>query len=249
MSITHLLILFAVGMVASFFNVAAGGGSLLTLPVLIFMGLPATVANATNRIGIISQNIFAVAGFRSKGVGVWPYSLYIAISAFFGAILGARISANLDDALFNKIIAIIMIGVGVMTVFGKKKDVQDSEKLSRNRQIVGVITFFFVGVYGGFIQAGVGFIMIAALTTINGLSLVKTNSAKVFVALMFNISALGVFLYEDLISWPHGLALALGNALGGWITSRWSVAKGDKWLKPILLIAVTVMAVKLWLDY
>lgn len=245
--IIDALTLFGVGIAAGFLNVVAGGGSLITLPVMIFMGLPPAIANASNRLGIISQNVFAVIGFKSKGVHAFPYSIYIATSAFLGAIVGAKISIDLNADLFNRIIAIIMVGVVLMIIFKPMKTVEGRlEKLNPKSIILGIITFFFIGVYGGFIQAGVGFLIIAALTSINGFSLVKTNSAKVFVALIYTLSAVGVFVYEDVINWEYGLTLAVGTSLGGWIASRWSVAKGDKWIKRILVVAVVGMAIKLW---
>jgi len=88
------LILLA-GLTGGFLNTVAGGGSLITLPVLIFMGLPSSVANATNRVAIILQTIFAVSGFKSKGVSTFPYSLYLGISALFGATIGARLAVDI----------------------------------------------------------------------------------------------------------------------------------------------------------
>lgn len=247
MSLFEALLLIGTGILASFLNVTAGGGSLVSLPILIFLGLPSTIANASNRIGIISQNIFAVAGFKSKGVHAWPYSLYIALSAFAGAIIGAKISTDISDDIFKKIIAIIMVCVVLITVFRPiKTDEALKERLDKKSTIIGIITFFFIGIYGGFIQAGVGFLMIAALTSINGFGLVKTNSAKVFVTLVYSLSAIAVFIYEDVINWTYGLTLAFGNAIGGWLTSRWSVKKGDKWIKRILVITVIGLAIKLW---
>ena len=248
LSLTDILILLVTGMFASFLNVTSGGGSLVSLPILIFMGLPSTIANASNRLGIIGQNIFAVAGFQSKGVNAWPYSLYIALSAFFGAIVGARISANLNDELFNKVIAVIMVGVVLLTIFKPTPANRTlEEKTDTKSKFIGVIIFFFIGIYGGFIQAGVGFLMIAALTSINGFSLVKTNSAKVFVALIYTLSAVAVFIYEEVINWEYGLVLAVGNAIGGWLTSRWSVKKGDRWIRRLLVVTVFGLAIKLWL--
>ncbi|MEM9858742.1 MAG: sulfite exporter TauE/SafE family protein [Bacteroidota bacterium] len=243
----NLLLLAGVGIIAGFINVVAGGGSLLTLPLLIFMGLPSTVANATNRVAIFSQNIFSVIGFKSKGVSAFPYSIYIGISALLGAIIGAKISVDLDDAVFNRIIAIVMIVVLVLTIFTPTAQTNHySEKTDLKSTLLGVFFFFFVGIYGGFIQAGIGFIMIIILTRLNKFSLVKTNSAKVFVALIYTSSALIVFIIEDVIDWPHGIALAAGNSLGGWFASRWSVKKGDKWIKRFLTLAVSAMAIKLW---
>ncbi|MCZ6900530.1 MAG: sulfite exporter TauE/SafE family protein [Bacteroidetes bacterium] len=247
MSITEGLVIFIVGIAAGFANTVAGGGSLLSLPVLIFMGLPSSVANATNRVAIIMQNIFAVSGFKSKGVSTFPYSLYLGLSALVGAIIGARIAVDISSDLFNQILSIVMLLVVIMTIFNPfKKTQQIEEIMTFNRMALALVVFFFIGIYGGFIQAGVGFLMIAALTSINGFSLVKTNSAKVFVALIYTSAAIIVFIIEDQINWEYGIVLATGNSLGGWIGSRWSVNKGDKWIKRFLVVTVVALAVKLW---
>jgi len=236
-----------VGIAAGFANTVAGGGSLLSLPVLIFMGLPSSVANATNRVAIIMQNIFAVSGFKSKGVSTFPYSLYLGLSALLGAIIGAKIAVDISNDLFNQILAIVMLMVVFMTAFNPfKKTLQGEEIMTFNRRALAMVVFFFIGIYGGFIQAGVGFLMIAALTSINGFSLVKTNSAKVFVALIYTSGAIVVFIIEDQIDWVYGIVLAMGNSLGGWFGSRWSVAKGDKWIKRFLVVTVIALAIKLW---
>jgi len=247
MSITEGLVIFIVGIAAGFANTVAGGGSLLSLPVLIFMGLPSSVANATNRVAIIMQNIFAVSGFKSKGVSTFPYSLYLGLSALVGAIIGARIAVDISSDLFNQILSIVMLLVVIMTIFNPfRKTQQIEEIMTFNRKALALVVFFFIGIYGGFIQAGVGFLMIAALTSINGFSLVKTNSAKVFIALIYTSAAIIVFIIEDQINWEYGIVLATGNSLGGWIGSRWSVNKGDKWIKRFLMVIVVALAVKLW---
>jgi len=247
MELTDALIVIVAGIAAGFLNVVAGGGSLITLPLLIFMGLPSAVANATNRIAIVGQNIFAVAGFKSKGVSTYPYSLYLGLSALLGAIVGARIAVDMDDRLFNRILSIIMVLVAISIVVRPlKRQKNEEERMDKKHQIVGILSFFGVGIYGGFIQAGVGFIMIALLTSINRLSLVKTNSAKVFVALTYTLSALAVFILEDVLNWAFGLTLAVGTAIGGWIGSRWSVAKGDVWIRRVLIVTIIGLSIKLW---
>ena len=241
-----MLILVAAGFFTGFANTVAGGGSLISLPVLIFMGLPATVANATNRVALMAQNVFAIAGFKSKGVSAYPYSLYLGVSALFGAIIGAELSLELDDELFNRIIAVLMVVVIAVTIFNPVKLGDLEERMELKHKAVGMITFFGVGIYGGFIQVGVGFLIMAALTHINHFSLVKTNSAKVFIVFIYMIAALVVFIIEDKINWRYGLTLAIGNSIGAWIASRFSVKKGDRWIKRFLIVMVTAMAVKLW---
>ncbi|UXX78342.1 sulfite exporter TauE/SafE family protein [Reichenbachiella carrageenanivorans] len=247
MAYYEYLLIFGSGLIAGFLNVVAGGGSLLTLPILIFLGLPPAVANGTNRVGIFLQNIFAVSGFKSKGVSSFRFSIWLSISALFGAIIGAKIAVDISGELFNRILAVVMMLVIVITVFNPNKSGKVQEELmSKGRQTASIIAFFFVGIYGGFIQAGVGFIIIATLTSINHLSLVKTNSIKVFVALFYTIFALAVFAWEGQVDWVLGLTLAAGTSIGGWVASRWSVNKGDKWIRYFLIVTVTLMAVKLW---
>ena len=242
-----LLILIPVGIIAGFINTVAGGGSLLTLPVMIFMGLPPAMANGTNRVAIFLQNVSGIAGFKSKGVFIFPYSLWVGLSALLGAIIGAKISVDLDDKTFNQVIAIVMVGVVVITLFNPVKNGKNAlENLSKRSQIIGVITFFFIGIYGGFIQAGVGFIILGSLTMVNKMSLVRANSIKVFVVFTYTIAALIVFIIEDQIDWLYGLVLAAGNMTGAWVASRWSVEKGDKWIKRFLVVMVTILAIKLW---
>ena len=246
MEIQNALILIVAGLFAGFANTVAGGGSLISLPVMIFLGLPAGIANGTNRIALFSQNIFAIAGFKSKGVSAYPYSLYLGISALAGAAIGAKMSIELDDSTFQKILAVVMILVVIVTLFNPAKTGNLHERMGRKHIITGIITFFFVGIYGGFIQVGIGFIMIAALTHINHFSLVKTNSAKVFIALVYMISAIVVFIIEDKINWTYGIVLAIGNSAGAWFGSRWSVDRGDVWIKRVLVVMVIGMAIRLW---
>lgn len=240
------LLLISVGVFAGFINTVAGGGSLLTLPLLIFLGLPSAEANASNRVAIFIQNIFSVAGFRSKGVQIFPFGLWVAIPAVIGAIIGSKIAVEINEEIFNKILAVIMLMVMGITIF-KPKTKSDVEKLMTTRKIwLSVVIFFFLGIYGGFIQAGIGFLIIATLTALHGFKMAKTNAIKVFVALSYTVAALVVFYISGKIRWEYGLTLAVGNAAGGWIGSRWSANKSDKIIRMILLVMVVALSIKLW---
>lgn len=248
MDLVEVFLILGVGLAAGIINTIAGGGSLLSLPILIFLGLPPAVANATNRVAIFSQNIFAVAGFKSKGVAEFKYSFSLGLSALVGAAIGAKIAVDINGEVFNKILAVVMVLVVFLTISGKAKPKGiKTENMSKTSRIIGGITFFFIGIYGGFIQAGVGFLIIGALSAIHGFSLVKTNSIKVFVVLIYTIAALGVFIYEGKVNWLYGGVLAVGNSTGAWFASRWSVDKGDKIVKIFLTITVIALAIKLWL--
>jgi len=243
----NLLLLVAAGFMAGVINTIAGGGSLITLPLLIFLGLPPSIANGTNRIAIFAQNIFTTAGFKSRGVSTFPFNVYLGLSALVGAIIGAAIAVDIRGDIFNKILAFIMVLVVIFIVFKPKKSLTEyTERLTGKYLWIGIVVFFFIGIYGGFIQAGVGFFMILALSGIHRMSLVRTNATKVMVALIFTVGAIVTFAYHGKINWGYGLVLAIGNASGGWFASRWSVSKGDGLVKIFLVIMVIAMAIKLW---
>jgi uncharacterized membrane protein YfcA len=241
------LLLLPVGFVAGFLNTIAGGGTLLTLPLLIFLGLPASVANGTNRVAILIQTATAVKGFKSKGISTYPFSFYLGISAFFGAMIGAKLAIDIQGELFNRILAIIMVMV-LLTLFLSPKRDYDTiiEKTTGKSLYWAIIVFFFLGIYGGFINAGIGFLMLLILPYLNGLSLVKSNATKVYVVAVYTIGAVVVFALEDKINYLLAFILTLGNASGAWVGSRWSVKKDDSVIKFFLVITVSSLAIKLW---
>jgi len=244
--LAKIALILVAGVAAGIINTMAGGGSLLTLPVLIFMGLPSAVANGTNRVAIEVQNIIAILGFRSKGISNFKLSLQFAIPALAGAIVGARIAIDLPDKLFNQMLAGIMIMALALILWNPTRRLKQAEvEMTPARRLVSVVAFFLVGIYGGFIQAGVGFILIATLVMITGLDLVRCNSHKVFIIAVYTLSALVVFALEGKVDWLLGTVLAIGNGTGGWIGSRFQVEKGEKIVRVVLVIAVLVMAVRL----
>ena len=243
----HYLLLVGVGFTVGFINTVAGGGSLISLPILIFLGLPPSVANGTNRVAIVIQNAMGVAGFRSKGVSTFPFNVYLGISALAGAIIGAQIAVDIKGETFNRILAVIMIAVVLIIVFKPKiRAEQLTERLTGKYLWIGIIAFFFIGIYGGFINAGIGFVILLFLHYVNGMSLVRANATKVAVVFIYTLSALAVFLYNDKVIWKVGLVLAIGNGAGAWVSSRISVRKGDNYIKTFLVVMVLLMSVKLW---
>ena len=240
-------LLILAGFVAGFMNTMAGGGSLLTLPLLIFLGLPAAIANGTNRVAIFMSTLSATAGFKSKGVSNFPFNIYLGFSGLIGALIGARIAIDIKGELFNKILAIIMILVVLLIVFKPKISYSElMERLTGKHLFVSMIAFFFIGIYGGFINAGIGFVIMLFLHYYNRLDLVKVNATKVVIVLIYTSGALITFAMADKVNWTYGIFLATGNFIGGWTSSRWSVKKGENTIKIFLLIIVVLMSIKLW---
>ena len=239
-------ILFLAGLISGSINAIAGGGSLLTLPILIFLGLPPSVANGTNRVQLIFAQFFSVYGFKSKGIYNYKFSLWLAVSAVIGSLIGAKIAIELPEEFFKKILSVIMFLVMINMIFKKEKiQIENSTKIEKKK--LSIFLFFFIGMYGGFIHAGVGFLMILILSGVNGLGIVRANSIKVFVALLFTICAFGIFILENKVQWEYGINLAIGSSIGGWITSRWSFNKSEKIIKYVVYIIICILAIKLWL--
>jgi len=238
-------VLAVVGVFAGFLNVLAGGGSLLTLPLLIFLGLPAAVANGTNRIAIFCQNIFAMSGFRKQGVFPLGLALICSVPAVLGSFIGANLAVDMDDQMFRRLLAAIMIGVLIFTLVDPmRRWPMELQRLSPMRVAVLVGSFFLIGIYGGFVQAGVGFLIISGLL-IHGLDLVQINAVKVIVIFVFTIVALGVFIIHNQVDYVLGLALAAGNSVGGWVATHVAVKKGHNWLKKVVSFTVLLFAIKL----
>lgn len=248
MSLFQIGLILAAGIIAGFLNTLGGGGSLITMPVLIFLGLPAAVANGTNRIALIVQNVVGVINFRSKGFFYPKLCFILGVPAILGSIFGARVAVSISGELFEKILAIVMIIVLILILTRpERKFIKeiDSENLGTTRLIIAMIVFFGVGFYGGFIQAGVGFIIIVALTLITGMSLVKVNSLKVFIILIYTISSLLVFFINGKVDFILGFTLAIGNAIGAYIGSNFAVNKGDKWIRIFLIVTILAMSAQL----
>ncbi|RKR13258.1 hypothetical protein CLV91_1973 [Maribacter vaceletii] len=240
-------LLIIVGFVVGFINTLAGGGSLLSLPVLIFLGLPSNVANGTNRVAIVIQTAIATAGFKSKGVSTFPFNVYLGLAAFLGSIIGANLAVDIKGETFNKILSMVMMVVVFIILFKPKIKITDLEERVTGKYLwIGLIVFFFFGIYGGFINAGLGFIMILFLHYVNRMNLVRANVTKVMVVFVYMLSALAVFVLNDKVNWKIGLILAIGNGSGAWFASRIAVTKGDGLIKTFLIVMVVIMSIKLW---
>lgn len=246
MAVWELALLALAGVAAGWVNVLAGGGSLFTVPVMVFLGLPGPLANGTNRIAIIAQNIFAVAAFFRKGFSDFRLSATLALAASVGAFFGAEVGVKLEGEWFNRVVALIMVGVIVLMATGEGKNTPRPDENGKAKNLaLGHALMVGAGFWGGFIQIGVGFLLMPILYRAMGLDLVRVNMHKVFIALVFSFVALAVFASRVGVAWEAGLALAAGNALGGWLGAHTTIAKGAAFVKIAVYVAAGAMAVKL----
>jgi len=238
------LAVYAVGVIAGFLNVMAAGGSLLTLPMLIFLGFPAAAANGTNRVAILVQSVAAVTAFRQQGYAETRAGLPFALMAVPGAIAGALVAVHVSDEAFRAILAAVLALSVVGLLFPSRRR-RDAGEGSRRTYVVALVSFVGVGFYGGFIQAGVGFLFMLVFHRLLGLDLVRTNVYKVLVVLFLSTPALVVFIITGNVVWGTAIALAAGTATGAVVATRVSVKGGERPIRMVLAVALLLMAVRL----
>ena len=237
----------AVGIIAGFINTLAGSGSLLTLPLLMFLGLPANIANGTNRVAIFLQNVVAVASFKKQKVFEFSEGIWLAIPATVGAFLGSMLAVHFNERLLELFIGGLLVFMFFIILLKPDRWIkQKAGKIDGSPKFWRIIIFFFIGVYGGFIQAGVGFFLLAGLVLGVGADLVKANALKVFIVLAYTSIALLVFILNKQVDFKIGLILAAGNMIGAWIGSRSAVSWGPKFVRIVLLAAILLSSLKLF---
>ena len=240
------IILFLVGLIAGALNVIAGGGSLLSLPVMIFLGLPPTVANGTNRVAILMQNIGASWSFHRRGLVSKEWLLLAVPPAVLGAIAGTIAAVHIGETEFQRVLAVILVAAAAWQIWNpfKLHPEGNAELPEGMRRLVFITAFFLIGAYGGFIQAGIGFLLLA-VTSAAGFNLIRGNALKVTVVLAFTPLALVLFAWNGKVDWAMGFALAAGNFLGGLAGVHLQVLKGHKWVRGVVTVVIVVFALRL----
>lgn len=293
----ELVALTCAGALAGVVNVVAGGGSLLSIPLLIFFGLPPTVANGTNRVAILVQNIGATASFQRRRLVPWAWVRLGAPAATVGAALGTWAAISVGDLAFRRMLAVVMVGAALLMIrrpmgpemirrstapgnghepgygepvagapapgrspilptaaeqsaagpFGLGQRKASSAFPGRRGRVGAALGFLLLGFYGGLIQAGIGFLALALFSAL-GLGLIRANALKVTTILVFTPLTLIVFAMDGSVDWRFGIALALGNFVGGLLGVRLQVLKGSRWVRGFVTVTVIAFALRLVLD-
>jgi len=243
--------LFAVlgGVLAGVINTLAGSGSLVTLPILVFLGLPANVANGTNRVGIVIQSVVGVSAMRREGKLRGEGSAKFILPTLLGSLVGSWLASGLDAETMDAVIGALMAIMLVTILVNPKRWLrEESDEGATALKPWLVVAFFFIGVYGGFIQAGVGILLLVGLVLGAGFSLVEANALKLLLALCFTLIALAVFLVNDLVYWPYGLLMGVGQATGAWLAVRFATRYegANVWVRRLLILVVCIGIVRFW---
>ena len=239
MSIAEIIIIIVAGIVVGFINTLSGGGSVISLSLLFILGLPADIANGTNRISIFFQTLSSVGSFTRQKMFDSMKPVWLGIPATVGAIIGAYVAIDVN----KKVIEMAMAGAMVMMVFFLfyKPDKWLKENpvlLSRKIKWWQLIIFFFIGFYGGFIQVGVGYFLLMALVLGVGYDLVKANAVKNLIVFFYAVFALLVFIIDGKVNYLYGLILSAGSIVGALIASYFAVKKGAGFIRAVIIASV-----------
>lgn len=236
-------LLVVLGVVAGIINTLAGGGSNLTLPALMVLGLPADVANATNRVGVFLQSLAAVRGFAKRSVMPMEDAPGIVMPTLIGSLVGTIAAVGAPETLLKPALLLAMIAMSLLILL--KPDTIAPPPGTVPRRVADTRsawwTLFLAGVYGGFVQAGVGFILIAALAGSLRYDLLRSNALKMLCTASLTVVALVIFIWQDLIEWVPGLILAFGTIIGARLGVRIAMRVSQSTLKWFLFV-MTVCA-------
>ena len=230
------------GILGGFINTIAGGGSMITVPALMLLGMPADHANGTNRVGILQQSLTGMRGFNEAGKLEKGAILPMLLPTVSGAVLGALSTTWLPPDILKPVLLGAMVVIAlVMLIF---PDVvappEGTRTYSLRERPLGFVMLFGAGLYGGFVQAGVGFILIAALAAGMRYDLVRTNALKVVCTALFSVAALSVFIFTGRVEWVSGIILAVGMTIGALVSVRFALNIDQRVIKWTLFVMVCV---------
>ena len=232
------------GFIAGGINTVAGGGSNLTLPALMIFGLPADIANGTNRISVLMQCIVGVAGYNKHNILDRPAVIPILIPCILGGVFGALLAAMLPNLFLKPVLLLSILCMSIIILVRPETIVPapGASELSPNKNRKAWWGLFAAGIYGGFVQAGVGFMLLAALAGGLRYNLLRANALKTLCALAFTVVALAIFIAFDQVWWLPGIILACGSMLGAHLAVKIAVKASQDHMK-WFLFAMTILAV------
>lgn len=242
----HYAALISAGVVGGAINVMAGGGSVITVPMMVFLGVPGPIANGTNRIAILVQNLTAAGTFWSAGKHNLALSMRLSACAMPGAVLGAWLGSSLSGEWFRWVLAAVMVIVLIlMHSSGRRTTPSTNTVINPTRRRWGYLLMVAAGFWGGFIQIGMGFILMPILHRVMGYDLVTTNVQKVFITASYTAVALIIYSLNSDVLWLLGATLAVGNGLGGYIGARLTLTGGETLIQRVMTVAILIMVVRL----
>lgn len=236
-------LLIVAGFMVGFINTIAGSGTVITYSLFMMLGMPANLANGTIRLGVIMQTLVAGLNFRKNKYLDLKKGLKLGIPVVIGSIAGAQIAANINEAVFEKIMVAVLFIMLIFIFYDPQRWLKDQIHLIHKKtDAVQMLIFFGIGLYGGFIHIGVGIILLSAIVLNAGYDLVKANAIKIMIVFLYSPFALGVFMINSQVDYKVGLISAIGNILGGLVGSNMAMSRGNTFVRGVLVTVILLFA-------
>lgn len=246
MDVMRLFIIFAVGMIAGSFGTLTGGGSLITIPALIFLGLPPHSAIGTNRLGVTGVHIAGWYKFNQKRMVNYAFGFMIGIPALLGSMLGVNLVLQVNEMILKRLVAALMIFILVFIMVKPKIGLEKTKSMVKNHvYIIGAVLSFFLGVYGGFYGAGNGTFLSYILILLFGQTFLESAATRKIAGFFITTMAAILFGLAGVIDYSLGIALFIGTFIGSFIGAHYSDKIGDVWIKRLFFVIVLTMSIRL----
>jgi uncharacterized membrane protein YfcA len=243
----EIILLTVSGVLVGFINTLAGGGSIISLSVLMMLGLPAPLANGTNRIAIFLQTLTAIGTFTQKKVMDFRKGMALAVPTVVGSVVGAWIAVDINEKAFEYAVGVIMLFMLFFILYKPEKWIRERKELTEKKvSLLQIVIFFLIGVYGGFIQLGAGYFFLAGIVLGAGYELVKANAIKGLIIFLYTPFAMLVFIFNDQVDWLYGTVIAIGNIAGAIIASKMAVEKGAKFVRWVIIIVILLTSASMF---
>jgi uncharacterized protein len=247
MSLTLIIILIISGLFVGFINTLSAGGTVISIALYLALGIPAPIANATNRIGVLIQSFSTGLMMKREGLIDNKKTLRLAIPTMLGALVGSLLASVLTQNIFSYFMgAILILMIFFLFMNPSKLSQDDKERLSKPVSLIKYIAFFGIGIYGGFIQVGTGFLLMTAGTMLIGYDIIKTNALKVSIMFLYTLVAMTVFIFDSQIYWSYGLVHSIGSIAGSWVATKFALKKGANFVRWVVVIVIILTALNLF---
>ncbi len=234
------LVLVLAGFLGAFINVMAGAGSIVVVSAMLFLDIPSIVALSTFRVALVFQSLLG-ARLLSKNHQKVEFDWRIFVPILLGSVVGARYSSELSHTAFDYILSGVIVFVALFVVLHHKKAIFQL----KIPFWLEILLFLLVGFYGGFVQVGTGFLILAGLNLVKKQDLLTANATKLLILMSFNLVAVVILAYNGKVIWRYAPALVVGGCLGSYVSCRLAIKNGEKFAKILLILAVIMSVVKL----
>lgn len=237
---------FLIGFASAFISSMVGGGGLLSILFLIFIGLPPQVAIATNKFSSLGWKVTATYKYWKEGKILWDYVLPFTAISLVGALLGATALIGIETELLQTLIGVFIIALLPLLFYRPETGTGHVHKdISTKMKYAGYFLYLLVVIWSAFFGGGAGLLFKYVLIMIFGFTMIESAATNQIPALVTTIVAVGVFAMNGIIHYVHGATLLLGTCVGGYAGAHTAVEKGNRWVKIVFALVVLVSAAKI----